>query len=159
MTEKVNENLKKKNDWARYAKIGLTAFLTVAACILFFFAIYRYDEIAKEWSKLMKAAEPIFFGLILAYLLMPVRNFIEPRVYKFLEGKMKKKERGGDSGGYFVSGSRCVAALVSGEQARSSLAAGQRTLSHLVVGDHASADPGGGGEGILQPFSGRAAYD
>ena len=30
-------------------------------------------------------------------------------------------------------------------------------LSHLGVGDHAPADPGGGGEGLLCPFFGAAA--
>lgn len=83
---------KKKGDWPQYVKIGITAFLTVAACILFFFIIYRHDSITEEWNKLMKAAEPIIFGLVLAYLLMPVKKFIEPRAYKLLERKMKKTE-------------------------------------------------------------------
>lgn len=83
---------KKKGNWPQYVKIGITAFLTVAACILFFFIIYRHDSITEEWNKLMKAAEPIIFGLVLAYLLMPVKKFIEPRAYKLLERKMKKTE-------------------------------------------------------------------
>ncbi len=95
MTEKdktIEVTKKKKGEWPSYVKIGITAFLTVAACILFFFLIYRLDWIAGEWNKLVKAAEPIMFGLILAYLLMPVKNFIEPRAYKLLERKMKKEE-------------------------------------------------------------------
>ena len=90
--DKSSEVTKKKNDWARYAKTGLTAFLTVAACILFFFIIYRHEQIAKGWDKLMKAAQPIMFGLILAYLLMPVKKFIESHVYKLLGRKIKKEE-------------------------------------------------------------------
>lgn len=92
--EKASEiSAKKKNDWARYAKIAVVAFLTVAACILFFYLLFYQEQISAFVDKLLKAAEPIIFGLVLAYLLMPVKNFIEPRAYKFLERKLKKEEK------------------------------------------------------------------
>ncbi len=96
MTEKdkINEiPVKKKGDWAPYMKVGVTAFVTVAACIVFFFLIYRFDTIAKEWDNLLKSAEPIIFGLVFAYLLMPVKKFIEKYAYRFLEGKVKKEKK------------------------------------------------------------------
>ena len=92
--EKTSEiSAKKKNDWARYAKIAVVAFLTVAACILFFYLIFYNEQISAFMDKLFKAAEPIIFGLVLAYLLMPVKNYIEPRAYKLLVSKMKKEEK------------------------------------------------------------------
>lgn len=68
----------------KYFKIGLTAFMTVAACITFFFAIYRVDIILGFLGKMVKSAEPIIIGLILAYLLMPVKKFVEAPVYEWL---------------------------------------------------------------------------
>ena len=84
---------KKKGEWAPYMKVGLTAFVTVAACILFFFLVYRFDAISTGWENLMKVAEPVIFGLVLAYLLMPVKEYIEKHTYGFLKNKVKKEDR------------------------------------------------------------------
>lgn len=94
MTEKDNlVEMKKptKKEKNKYVMMGLTAFLTVAACIMFFFAIYRFDSIMAFLGKILKSAEPIIIGLVLAYLLMPVKDFIEKPVYKWLQ-KCKLKE-------------------------------------------------------------------
>ena len=96
MTDKDKTNempVKKKGQLSPYVKVGLTIFVTVAACILFFFLVYRFNTISTELEKLTKAAEPIIFGLVLAYLLMPVKKFIEKHTYRFLEGKIKKEGR------------------------------------------------------------------
>ena len=96
MTEKDKTSeitVKKNGEWTKYMKVGVTAFVTVAACILFFFFMYRFEVIAEEWGKLVKSAEPIIIGLVLAYLLMPVKNRIEEWVYKFLAPRMKKEEK------------------------------------------------------------------
>ena len=79
------------HSWKHYFKLGFTAFLTVAACITFFFVLYRWEEIEKISSNIVKSAEPIIIGLALAYLLMPVKNFIEKPLYKFLKKKTKEK--------------------------------------------------------------------
>ena len=65
MTEKdkINEMpVKKKGEWAPYMKVGVTIFVTVAACILFFFLVYRFDTISAGWDNLLKSAEPIIFS-------------------------------------------------------------------------------------------------
>ena len=83
---------KKKAEWGHYLKIGVTFFITFAACILFFFVVFRFDQIAKTLGTITKAAEPIIVGLILAYLLIPVKERIQKPVQMFLEKKLKKKE-------------------------------------------------------------------
>ena len=77
------EKKKTYHSWRHYFRIGFTAFLTVAASIMFFFLLYRWDEISAVIDKIVKSAEPIIIGLALAYLLMPVKEFIEKPVYKF----------------------------------------------------------------------------
>lgn len=74
-----------------YLGVGLTVFLTVAACILFYFIIQRYEGFADAWNKIMKAAQPIIIGLVVAYLLNPIMKFWE-RLFFRLFGRIMKKE-------------------------------------------------------------------
>ncbi len=92
--EKIIEREKKKgHSWNHYFKIGVTAFLTVAACIIFFFVLFRWESISVVIGNITKSAEPIIIGLALAYLLMPVKDFIEKPVLKFLLSKKMKEEK------------------------------------------------------------------
>lgn len=84
---------KKSHSWNHYFKIGFTAFFTVAACITFFFVLYRWDVISGVFGKIVKSAEPIIIGLVLAYLLMPVKDFIEQPAYNMLISHKIKKEK------------------------------------------------------------------
>ncbi len=93
--EKITQVEKKKSyhSWGHYFRMGFTAFLTVAACITFFFVLFRWDTISAVVAKIVKSAEPIIIGLALAYLLMPVKQFIEKPTYKFLVSKKIKEEK------------------------------------------------------------------
>ena len=87
MTEKDNQLEKTKTtkkEKNKYLKIGVTAFLTIAAGVLFFFALYRWAEIKDVIDTIIKSAEPIIIGMALAYLLMPVKKFVEKPVFKGL---------------------------------------------------------------------------
>lgn len=64
-----------------FAKVGLTLFLTVLACLLVFFLIYRYQGIFEAIERVLKAGESIIMGLVIAYLLNPVQSFFE-RVFQ-----------------------------------------------------------------------------
>ncbi len=87
------EKKKAYHSWKHYFRLGFTAFLTVAACITFFFILYRWDVISSIISTIINSAEPIIIGLALAYLLMPVKEFIEKPVYKFLISKKVKETK------------------------------------------------------------------
>lgn len=93
--EKTTQVEKKKtyHSWKHYFRIGFTAFLTVAACITFFFVLFRWSTISAVIEKIVKSAEPIIIGLALAYLLMPVKQFIEKLIYNFLISKKLKEEK------------------------------------------------------------------
>lgn len=93
------EPKKESKDYKIYVRVGLTVFLTFVACILFFFMILRYQGFASGWNKIMRAAEPITIGLVLAYLLTPVMRFCEKGFLPFFikhsksEKKAKKRAR------------------------------------------------------------------
>ncbi len=76
-----------------YISVGLMVFVTVAACILFFFIIQRYEGFADAWNKVMKAAQPIIIGLVVAYLLNPIMKFWERTFFRFFGKRMKKERR------------------------------------------------------------------
>lgn len=84
---------KKGHSWNHYFKIGVTIFLTVAACITFFFLLYRWEEISALIDVIMTSAQPIIIGLMLTYLLMPVKNFVEKPVLSFLLSKNINEEK------------------------------------------------------------------
>ncbi len=76
-----------------YINIGLMVFATAAICILFFFIIQRYEGFADAWNKVMKAAQPIIIGLVIAYLLNPIMKFWERIFFRFFGRRMKKESR------------------------------------------------------------------
>lgn len=84
---------KKTHSWKHYFRMGFTVFLTVAASITFFFVLYRWEEISAMLDVIVTSAQPIIIGLVLTYLLMPVKNFVEAPVLKFLLSKNIKEEK------------------------------------------------------------------
>lgn len=85
------EKKKQYHSWNHYFRLGFTAFLTVAACITFYFVLERWDVIAETVGKIVKSAESIIIGLALAYLLMPIKQYIEKKLYKLLISKKVKE--------------------------------------------------------------------
>lgn len=90
----MNEHKQKGKEQNVYlAKIGLMIFITFACCILFFFMLLRYQGFADGWHKIVGAAQSIIIGLVLAYLLNPIMEFLERKLYKRLKGKMKTDQK------------------------------------------------------------------
>lgn len=91
MTEQENllkKDNKKRKEWNYLWKIGVTAFLTFASCILFFFFIFRYKQVIDGICTILKAGEPIIIGLVLAYLLLPIKEFVEAFTKKYCQNDL-----------------------------------------------------------------------
>ena len=78
---------KRYHSWKHYFRIGITAFLTIAACITFYFILERWDRIAQFIDTISVSAQPITIGLVLTYLLLPVKKFVEKPVFEWLISK------------------------------------------------------------------------
>ena len=63
---------KKPSD--HYIALGVTAFCVIGASILFFFLLYHFTGVWALVEKLMLILRPILYGLVLAFLLLPVRS-------------------------------------------------------------------------------------
>lgn len=66
-----------EENWKDYYHKGLAVFFTVAMCILFFFLIFRFDQIRSYLGMIAKILRPFAFGAVIAYLLSPLCNYFE----------------------------------------------------------------------------------
>lgn len=64
----------------KYVRWGVTAFLVIAAGILFYYFVFHSSNILSGLNKLINILMPVVFGLAMAYLLTPVMNYIETKL-------------------------------------------------------------------------------
>lgn len=64
----------------KYVRWGLTAFLVIAAAILFYYFVFHSSNILDGLSRLADILMPVVVGLAMAYLLSPVLNYIERKI-------------------------------------------------------------------------------
>lgn len=69
----------------KYLYWGTTAFAVICASLLFYFMIFRMDILLGHLKKLTSILMPVICGAIIAYLLIPVVNFQERKIYCILE--------------------------------------------------------------------------
>ena len=80
------------NRKSEHVKGGVTVFLTVGAILLFYDTLFGRHWLLNVWRQLMTAVRPILYGAFMAYLLAPVVNFFEARLFP---GKVQRaRERG-----------------------------------------------------------------
>lgn len=63
--------------WKDYFYKGAAVFLTVAMCILFFFVVFRFEDLRKYIGIVIKILMPFIYGGVIAYLLSPVCGWFE----------------------------------------------------------------------------------
>lgn len=72
-----------------YVRWGLTAFLVIAAAIVFYYFMFHSSNIIAGFKRLTDILMPLVFGLATAYLLTPVLNCIENKLMIPLCNKLK----------------------------------------------------------------------
>lgn len=70
-------------------QIGLSVFAVICLSILFFFLLYRIENVIEIIGGIIKIFMPIIYGLIIAYILNPVIKLLEKRVFNKLLNKTK----------------------------------------------------------------------
>jgi len=78
----------------KYLCWGLTAFLVIAAGIMFYMAVFEFEVIIGSLSAFTGILMPIICGIVFAYLLCPVMLSVENFVLRFLN---RQKEKRADS--------------------------------------------------------------
>lgn len=62
--------------FGRYIGAGITAFLVIGAALCLFFLLYHFGDVKMFLGRINFILRPIYFGLILAFLLLPVHRRI-----------------------------------------------------------------------------------
>ena len=70
----------KKNIDRHLKSWGISAFLVVAACILFYYAVFHMGSVKSGIKNVLSALAPLLYGITIAYLLNPIINFLEYRI-------------------------------------------------------------------------------
>lgn len=73
----------------KYLYWGITAFLVIAAGILFYYILFHGSSLSSGFSSFIGISMPIIDGFVLAYLMTPVLNKIEKCIIKPLYMKAK----------------------------------------------------------------------
>ena len=84
---------KKFNFRSRYAKAGLTFFLSGGALVLCYFVLSNFSDVAAFLHDVNSILTPFYLGIIIAYLLCPIYNGSLRLIYRFNSQRMKKSVR------------------------------------------------------------------
>lgn len=81
-----------KIDWNRkYTTIAVYAVLSAAAVLLILFAFLNFEVFAGWIGQLNRILSPVYFGIILAYLMNPILKMCEKHIFRFKITSRRKK--------------------------------------------------------------------
>lgn len=90
-----------------YFKVGLTVFLTVCAILLFYDTLFGSRAAVSFFTVLNDALLPIFYGALIAYLLAPMVDFFERKLFPSAVQRVRQE------GGFCAAGPRAVSLLIT----------------------------------------------
>ena len=80
----------------RYVQLGVTAFLVIAASILFYYGIFHMKSLVTGIKTFFSIMAPIIYGAAIAYLLTPIVNFLERKIiFPIFEKRNKALQKKG----------------------------------------------------------------
>ena len=72
---------------------GITAFLVIAACVLFAFLVFKIGVVWTYIKKIITVLNPVIVGLVIAYLVNPMVSFFDKYISKAICGKSKNSKK------------------------------------------------------------------
>ncbi len=100
----------KDDSFRKYLYISLAGSLGIILCIVFFFLMFRFDQVMSGLRNVQDILMPFIYGAVIAYLLTPTCNFVETHLNSWGEGKVKNQEKFRR----FSSGAGIIASLIFG---------------------------------------------
>lgn len=73
-------NFMKLDRYKKYFRAGVTAFLVIAASLVFYYLLFHQTSVRTAFHNIMAILSPLVAALILAYVISPIINFIEQRI-------------------------------------------------------------------------------
>ena len=103
----------KRNQYQPYIRLGLTAFFVLAAAIVLSFMLLHYDRIFDFFAEIGRILRPIFMGMVLAFLLLPIHRHIMQFFDAFIPRHLSKRSSVQKTLNFFaILLSLCFAALL-----------------------------------------------
>ena len=100
----------KDDSFRKYLYISLAGALGIILCIVFFFLMFRFDQVMSGLRNVQDILMPFIYGAVIAYLLTPTCKFVETHLNSWGEGKVKNQEKFRR----FSSGAGIIASLIFG---------------------------------------------
>lgn len=86
--------MRRRFNWdKKYMYWGVTAFCVIAASLLFYFAVGNLSSIGKAFQRLVSILAPFIWGLVICYLLSPLMNFLESKIFLPLSKRLYRKSK------------------------------------------------------------------
>lgn len=76
----------------KYLYTVLTGFGIIALSILFFFILFKSDDVKRTFGMVSNILKPFVYGAVISYLLVPVCNFISNKLQIILQKKIKNEK-------------------------------------------------------------------
>ena len=76
----------------KYLYTGLTAFLVIGASLLLYFFFLRIEDFIAVLTKIIQILKPLIYGIVIAFILTQVFNYVNRKLTKLLTEKMEDKE-------------------------------------------------------------------
>ena len=100
----------KDDSFRKYLYISLAGALGIILCIVFFFLMFRFDQVMSGLRNVQDILMPFIYGAVIAYLLTRTCNIVETHLNSWGEGKVKNQEKFRR----FSSGAGIIASLIFG---------------------------------------------
>lgn len=72
----------------QHVRWGVTAFLVIAASMLFYYGVFHMKTLITGIQTFLGILTPIVYGVVIAFLLTPLLNFLEKTIiYPFFRRK------------------------------------------------------------------------
>jgi predicted PurR-regulated permease PerM len=95
----------------KYLYWGITAFLVIAAAILFYMALNYLSLLRNGLSALLHILSPFIWGMVICYLLSPFMRAVENRIFLPLSKKLYKNSKKSD-GRSFARGMSVLVSII-----------------------------------------------
>jgi predicted PurR-regulated permease PerM len=95
----------------KYLYWGITAFLVIAAAILFYMALNYLPLLGSGLSALLHILSPFIWGMVICYLLSPFMRAVENRIFLPLSKKLYKNNKKND-GRSFARGMSVLVSII-----------------------------------------------
>jgi len=76
----------------KYFHWGLTAFFVLASSIIFYYFVFHNEQFLQIFENIIDICFPIIDGLVIAFLLCPMINWFERKVFVLFRAKDKTLE-------------------------------------------------------------------